>query len=165
MGCTPDRRSASVATSVVQCQIGRVNWRSPVPSSELDPSFYQGLIRFVLHEAVFKHAKRRQDFLWKFTLPSSERKKVLNLLDSQNLNALEARGRWIASNGVAVFQRRVILFTFFQRTPLRMKNGRKSSRSFKDASDFLRTIAPYQQVTSIDANFFGSRAVEVSLSI
>ena len=76
-----------MATSVVQCQIGRVNWRSPVPSSELDPSCYQGLIRFVLHEAVFKHAKRRQDFLWKFTLPSSEREKVLKLLDSQNLNA------------------------------------------------------------------------------
>jgi PAS domain S-box-containing protein len=44
----------------------------------------------------------------------------------------------------------------FQRTPLRMKNGRKSSRSFKDGSDFLRTIAPYQQVTSIDASFLGS---------
>ena len=53
----------------------------------------------------------------------------------------------------------------FQGTPPRMKNGRKSSRSFKDGSDFLRTIAPYQQVTSIDANLFGSCAVEVSLSI
>ena len=37
-----------------------------------------------------------------------------------------------------------MLFTFFQSTPVRMKNGRKSSRSFKDGSDFLRTIAPYQ---------------------
>src|SRR5260370_24358017 len=53
----------------------------------------------------------------------------------------------------------------FQRTPLRMKNGRKSSRSFKDGSDFLRTIAPYQQVTSSDASFLGSCAVGVPLSI
>ncbi len=48
-----------------------------------------------------------------------------------------------------------------QRTPLRMKNGRKSSRSFK----FLRTIAPYQQVISSDASFLGSCAVGVPLSI
>ena len=49
----------------------------------------------------------------------------------------------------------------FQRTPLRMKKGRKSSRSFKDGSDFLRTIAPYQQVTSSEASFLGSCAVSV----
>jgi len=49
----------------------------------------------------------------------------------------------------------------FQRTPLPMKNGRKSSRSFTDGSDFLRTIAPYQQVTSSDASFLGSCAVGV----
>jgi hypothetical protein len=48
---------------------------------------FKSPIRFVPHEAVFKPAKRRQDFLWKFTLPSSEREKVLKLLDSQNLSA------------------------------------------------------------------------------
>src|SRR5271170_7065825 len=58
-----------------------------------------------------------------------------------------------------------ILFEFFQIAPPRMKNGRKSSRSFKDGSDFLRTIAPYQQVTSSDASFLGSCAIGVPLSI
>jgi hypothetical protein len=53
----------------------------------------------------------------------------------------------------------------FQRRPLRIKNGRKSSRSFKDGSDFLRTIPPYQQVTIIDASFWGSCAVGVPFSI
>jgi hypothetical protein len=43
----------------------------------------------------------------------------------------------------------------FQRTPLRTKNGRRSSIGFKDGSTFLRTIAPYQQVTSSDAIFWG----------
>jgi hypothetical protein len=43
----------------------------------------------------------------------------------------------------------------FQRTPLRTKKGRKSSIGFKDGSTFLRTIAPYQQVTSSDAIFWG----------
>jgi PAS domain S-box-containing protein len=52
-----------------------------------------------------------------------------------------------------------------QRTPLRMKNGRKSSRSFKDGSDFLRTIAPYQKVTSSEASILGSCTVGVPLSI
>lgn len=41
----------------------------------------------------------------------------------------------------------------FQRTPVRVKNGRKSSIDFNDGSTFLRTIAPYQQVTSSDASF------------
>jgi len=44
----------------------------------------------------------------------------------------------------------------FQRTPLRTKNGRKSSIGCKDGSTFLRTIAPYQQVTNSDASFRGS---------
>src|ERR1700676_922679 len=74
--------------------------------------------------------------------------------------------RRIASNGGDVFHNREYFVRgSFQRTPLRMKNRRKSSRSFKDGSDFLRTIAPYQQVTSIDASFLGSCAVGVPLSI
>ncbi len=43
-------------------------------------------------------------------------------------------------------------------------NGTRSSTRLKDGSDFLRTIAPYQQVTSIDASFLGSCAVGVPLS-
>ena len=53
----------------------------------------------------------------------------------------------------------------FQTMPLRMKNGRKSSRSFTEGSDFLRTIAPYQQVTSNDASFWGFCAVDVPPSV
>src|SRR5580704_17750434 len=53
----------------------------------------------------------------------------------------------------------------FQRTPLRMKNGRKSSMTFTEGSAFLRTIAPYQQVTSNDASFGGSCVVDVPPSI
>src|ERR1700722_10132507 len=56
-------------------------------------------------------------------------------------------------------------YVAFQRTPLRIKNERKSSRSFKDGSDFLRTIAPNQQVTKSDASFWGSCAVGAPLSI
>lgn len=53
---------------------------------------FRSPIRFLPHESVFKHAKRSQDFLWKFTVPSSEREKVLKLLDSQNLNAFSLFG-------------------------------------------------------------------------
>ena len=77
----------------------------------------------------------------------------------------DAYERRIASNGGDVFQNENILFEVFQRTPPRTKNGRKSSRSFKDGSDFLRMIAPYQPVTSSDASFLGSWAVGVPLSI
>jgi hypothetical protein len=79
----------------------------------------------------------------------------------------EARERRIASNGGDVFRKKNILFEgSFQRTPLRMKNGRNSSWGFKDGSAFLRMIAPYQQVISSDASFWGSsRQVAVPLSI
>lgn len=63
------------------------------------------------------------------------------------------------------FNRRIFYSRFFQRTPLRMKNGRKSSKSFKEGSDFLRTIAPYQLVISSDANFRGSCPSGIPLSI
>ena len=73
--------------------------------------------------------------------------------------------RRIDGNGGDVFQRENILFESSQRTPLRTKNGRKSCRRLKDGSDFLRTMAPYQQVTSSDASFLGSCAVGVPPSI
>ena len=57
------------------------------------------------------------------------------------------------------------LAVLFQTALLPIKNGRNSSRSFTDGSDFLRTIAPYQQVTSSDASFLGSCAVGVPASI
>ena len=38
------------------------------------------------HEPVFE-GRGRQDFLWKFTIPSSERLPILRKLDEYNLNA------------------------------------------------------------------------------
>lgn len=43
---------------------------------------------FVSHEDVFATNDPKQDLLWKFNIPWSERAKVLRLLDSFNLNAL-----------------------------------------------------------------------------
>jgi FRG domain len=47
---------------------------------------------FVCHENVFSKGKRKQDLLWKFNLPSSERTKVLRVLDRHNLNAYSLFG-------------------------------------------------------------------------
>ncbi len=41
---------------------------------------------FASHEEVFASGQEHQDHLWKFTLPSSERKQVLKILDAHNLN-------------------------------------------------------------------------------
>jgi hypothetical protein len=43
--------------------------------------------RFDSHQNVFDHSRPNQDVLWKFDLPSSERVKVLRLLNDYNLNA------------------------------------------------------------------------------
>ncbi len=51
----------------------------------LDTNF--GEWHFHSHEDVFAHPRPGQDYLWKFNLPSSERGKVLRLLDEYNLNA------------------------------------------------------------------------------
>jgi hypothetical protein len=48
--------------------------------------------RFDSHQAVFDRELPRQDFLWKFDLPSSERKKVLGVLNDYNLNAFSLFG-------------------------------------------------------------------------
>lgn len=42
---------------------------------------------FASHEGVFSNAIEAQDRLWKFTLPTEERSKVLKVLDKFNLNA------------------------------------------------------------------------------
>lgn len=42
---------------------------------------------FASHEEVLASGHEHQDHLWKFTLPSSERKQVLKMLDAHNLNA------------------------------------------------------------------------------
>jgi len=42
---------------------------------------------FVPHESVFSRNDPNQDVLWKFTIPATERIKVLKTLDSYNLNA------------------------------------------------------------------------------
>ncbi len=39
------------------------------------------------HESVFADASEEQDRLWKFTLPATERLRVLRILDDYNLNA------------------------------------------------------------------------------
>jgi hypothetical protein len=43
--------------------------------------------RFAPHESVFARNSSRQDVLWKFNIPATERVKVLKLLDGYNLNA------------------------------------------------------------------------------
>ena len=43
--------------------------------------------RFGNHEDVFARSNPRQDVLWRFDIPWTERLKVLKLLDSYNLNA------------------------------------------------------------------------------
>jgi hypothetical protein len=47
---------------------------------------------FDSHQAVFDQELPRQDFLWKFDLPTSERKKVLGVLNDYNLNAFSLFG-------------------------------------------------------------------------
>ncbi len=42
---------------------------------------------YVPHENIFEQNSKTQDVLWKFTLPWTERTKVLKLLDNYNLNA------------------------------------------------------------------------------
>jgi hypothetical protein len=44
------------------------------------------------HESVFAQAVENQDTLWKFTLPQSERQRVLAQLDKYNLNAYSLFG-------------------------------------------------------------------------
>jgi hypothetical protein len=48
--------------------------------------------RFDSHQAVFDQGHPMQDSLWKFDLPSSERKKVLGALNDYNLNAFSLFG-------------------------------------------------------------------------
>jgi FRG domain len=42
---------------------------------------------YACHEEVFSEGKEEQDILWKFTIPSSERLKVLRALDRNDLNS------------------------------------------------------------------------------
>jgi hypothetical protein len=44
------------------------------------------------HEEAFDRCDSNQDILWKFNIPSSERLKVLKLLDGYNINALSLFG-------------------------------------------------------------------------
>jgi len=44
------------------------------------------------HQKVFNNRLNRQDLLWKFNIPSSERMKVLKKLDQYNLNAYSLMG-------------------------------------------------------------------------
>jgi hypothetical protein len=48
--------------------------------------------QFYSHQAVFDLEPRKQDILWKFNLPSSEREKVLEALSDYNLNAFSLFG-------------------------------------------------------------------------
>lgn len=47
---------------------------------------------YVPHEDAFARNDEDQDFLWKFNLPSSERLKVLKILDNYNINAFSLIG-------------------------------------------------------------------------
>jgi hypothetical protein len=53
---------------------------------------FKSPVRFAHHEAVFAQTKRGQDLLWKINIPSTERVKVLKLLDAHNLNAFSLFG-------------------------------------------------------------------------
>jgi hypothetical protein len=48
--------------------------------------------RFVSHQRVFESRETDQDFLYKTTVPSSERTKVLRRLDRYNLNGFSLFG-------------------------------------------------------------------------
>jgi len=48
--------------------------------------------RFESHQKVFDNRRPKQDFLWKFDIPSSERNKVLRILNDYNLNAFSLFG-------------------------------------------------------------------------
>ncbi len=47
---------------------------------------------YACHEDVFARGEEEQDLLWKFNLPSDERRKVLQALDRYNLNAYSLFG-------------------------------------------------------------------------
>ena len=49
--------------------------------------FTDDMWRFAQHEDVFSRPEENQDKLWKLTLPSTERHKVLKVLDAHNLNS------------------------------------------------------------------------------
>lgn len=48
--------------------------------------------KYVSHESTFSRGDLKQDVLWKFRIPHSERMKVLKILDSYNINALSLCG-------------------------------------------------------------------------
>lgn len=48
--------------------------------------------QYACHEDVFDEGSERQDLLWKFTLPASERTTVLRDLDRYNLNSYSLFG-------------------------------------------------------------------------
>lgn len=48
--------------------------------------------RYTSHEGAFSRRDPNQDVLWKFSIPYSERLKVLKLLDTYNINALSLFG-------------------------------------------------------------------------
>lgn len=48
--------------------------------------------RFESYDSVFESGHRQQAFCWKFTIPATERQKVLALLDEHNLNAFSLFG-------------------------------------------------------------------------
>lgn len=48
--------------------------------------------RFESYDSVFEQCHRQQAFCWKFTIPVTERPKVLALLDEHNLNAFSLFG-------------------------------------------------------------------------
>ena len=48
--------------------------------------------RFESYDSVFEHGRRQQAFCWKFTIPATERRRVLALLDEHNLNAFSLFG-------------------------------------------------------------------------
>jgi hypothetical protein len=54
--------------------------------------FNDGEWRYAPHEKAFDRCDPNQDVVWKFSIPSSERLKVLRLLDGYNINALSLFG-------------------------------------------------------------------------
>ena len=48
--------------------------------------------RFGQYDTVFTKGREQQGFCWKYTIPATERPKVLQLLDEQNLNGFSLFG-------------------------------------------------------------------------
>jgi hypothetical protein len=70
----------------------RTDRRHFIQQSQYTICIHENGWKYALHEEAFTSSDQNQDILWKFNIPSSERLKVLKLLDAYNINALSLFG-------------------------------------------------------------------------